>query len=303
MPGWADQIRDLHGVVHTPGKGEIKRLEPYFVPAHRDWLRNQRPWSEAAIEHCIAWARGEYQRPRAGRISPSAMGQGCERELLFSFAGAPELPAPEDSEDVMESGTFEHLRWQMEGLTHGFLSSAEGWVHDEALCCGGSMDGIGDDGSLFELKNCAPHLFSAVAKGWDWLMTQRAIRERTGKGSAAAYMADLVRKYVTQGATYTLLDSLQPQPRLNGIVSLVFQDRSSKDCYELRYEATAGQQREVKAILEGVHGWIDVDELPDMLEGCRLSVTGGSPTAKQKTLYSRCSYREHCPTAQRVTLG
>jgi hypothetical protein len=301
MPSLKETVKALHGI-HTPrGTGELDLLDPYYKPLHLAWLGDQRPWSPAAQEHARKVFAGEYTHERRGRISPSAIGNACEREILFSFGGAPEVPAPEESEDVMESGTFEHLRWQMEGLTHPFLISAEGWNHSVELRCGGSMDGVGLDYSLFELKNCAPHLYASISRGWDYLMEAAHKAEKTGVGSAANYAASMVRKHVTQAETYVLLDSLRSEPRLSGVVSLVYQDRSSKDVFEMRFTSSAKRQREVHAILASVHEWIDLDELPDMLEGCAKTVTPGlTPTEKEKTVFKRCGHREHCPTSTTV---
>ena len=300
---WIDSVKHIKAIHAPRGSGEVQMLDPFYKPLHLEWLGNQRPWrsSPAAVQHWMNLIDGTYEHPRRGRVSPSAMGDACERAMLFSFGGAPELPAPEESEDVMESGTFEHIRWQMEGLTHPFLVEAEVWAHDEDLRCGGSMDGIGIDGSLFELKNCAPHLFAPIAKGWDYLMAAQAKAERTGIGSSANYAASMVRKHVTQGEAYVLLDSLQPKPRLNGIVSVVYQDRSSKAVFEMRFESDERRRREVHAILASLHDWIDLDELPDMLEGCHKAITPGlAATQKEKTVYERCQFRDHCPSATKV---
>lgn len=297
-----DTIHQLHGIHAPRGTGELDLVDPYFRPRHMAWLADIQPWSPAALEHARKYLAGEYQQERKGRVSPSSMGDDCERALLFSFGAAPQVPAPEDSEAVMQSGTMDHLVWQMEGLTAGWLVDVEIWNHNEELRCGGSQDGEGDDHSLFELKNCAPHLYVPISKGWDYLMKERAKTEKTGMGSSANYAAAMVRKHVIQAETYTVLDKLRAQPRLNGLISLVYQCRSSKQVTEIRFRSDEGRRRQVMAILESLHEWIDLNELPDMLEGCHAAVTPGlSPTAKQKTVFDRCFYREHCPTAKAVT--
>lgn len=301
MPSLKDTVRQLHGI-HTPKRaGELQLLDPYYKPLHMAWLGNQQPWSANAQEHARKVFAGEYTHERKGRISPSAMGDNCERALLFSFGAAPQQPAPEESEDVMESGTFEHLRWQMEGLTHPFLRECEVWNHSMELRCGGSMDGTGLDWSLFELKNSAPHLYNAISKGWDYLMSAREKAEKSGIGSAANYAAGMVIKHVIQAETYVELDSRRKRPQLSGVISLVYQCRSTKDVFELRFQSDPGRRREVAAILGSAHEWIDLNELPDMLEGCHAAVTPGlKPTPKQETVYKRCFWRDHCPTAKEV---
>ena len=60
----------------------------------------------------------------------------------------------------------------------------------------------------------------------------------------------------------------------------------------------------IEASLPGLHDWIDLDELPEMLDACRKSVFGVQPgealTDKEAVIYARCPYRLHCPSATRV---
>lgn len=306
MTSIKDIVQGIHGV--APEKVQAGWLseppaEPYYTTRHIRWLElGKREWSPAALAHAEAVLSGGLKMPRERRVSPSSIGGDCERELLFSFGGAPKLPSPPKSEDVMESGEFEHLRWQMEGLSLPFLQAAEVYLHHEGLRCGGSIDGLGVDHSLFELKNTAPHLFQAIAKGSEYL--QRALdREARGEGSAAAYAAHMLRKHKLQMEAYFLVDSLQPSPILNGWGSLVYQDRESKDTYEIRLQSNPGRRKQIHRILESTHTWVDLNELPDMLEGCAAAVglVDRRPTTKEQTIYDRCGYREWCPTAKAVT--
>ena len=287
MPALKDVVRKAHGMAPTLAQGPDEVLPDYYAPRHLEWLRRMdRSYSPEAIEHARKVFAGEYAHERSGRLSPSSLGTDCEREILFSFGGAPKLPSTPTAEDLMDSGSFEHLRWQMEGLSAGFLVDVEGWVHSEELRCGGSMDGIGDDGSLFELKNTAPHLFSAIV---------------TGRGTAKNYARWMVAKHKMQMEFYWLIDSLQPNPRLAPVGSLVYQDRASKDVFEIRIRQNASRQKEAHRILESLHDWLDINELPDMLDGCWKAVTPSeSPTEKEMTKYRRCAYREHCPLATTV---
>lgn len=288
MPSLRDVIAKAHGMAPTISAGPDTVYPDYYAPRHLAWLLDQQPWSAAALEHARKYLAGEYAHERTLRFSPSAMGSECQREMLFSWIGAPKLPNTPQNEDKAESGTFEHLRWQMEGLTAGWLAEAEVWMHAEELRAGGSLDGIGDDGSLFELKNTAPHLFEPIS---------------TGKGRAREFAAKMVRKHKLQMECYWLIDSLQPTPRLSGFGSLVYQDTGSKDVYEIRIRQSDERRAEVHQILEALHGWVDVDLLPDMLEGCWAAVTTGeSPTGPEKGVYDRCAYRKHCPTATTVSL-
>lgn len=285
-----DLIGRLHGLKATPGQGADEMLDPYYFPRYIAWLKrpeSERRWSASALEHARKVFAGEYAKPRENRISPSGFGGKCLRETLFSFAGAPKLPSPWQSEALMEDGGFDHLKWQMIGLSAGFLTDVEGFRHVPELRLGGSRDGVGDDDSLFELKNTAEHLYKAIV---------------TGNGSAANYARDMVEKHKTQMEAYWLLDELT-----DGVLapfgSLVYVNRANPaDIHEVRIRPSEERRAKVHAILEEAHDYIDVDELPDLLEGCQASLgwLARSPTSSEQTTYSRCQYREHCPTATSV---
>lgn len=287
MPGLKDVIAKAHGMAPSIGAGADTMLDDYYAPRWRQWLESHdKTWSPEALEHARKVLSGEYQHERSLRLSPSSLGTACEREILFSFGGAPKIPGPAVNEDLMEQGFFEHLRWQMAGLTRGWLSSAEGWCHSEDLRAGGSMDGIGDDGSLFELKKTADHLYSAIV---------------TGKGTARDYAKGMVAKHKIQMTGYKVIDEITGANRLSDVASLVYQNRATADVYEVRFKHTEARKAEFHRILESLHDWIDLDQLPDMLDGCWKAVTKGEiPTSKEATVYRRCAYREHCPSALTV---
>lgn len=292
MPSLRDVVAKAHGMAPTLAAGPDTVYPDYYAPRHEAWLRlpeRDREWSPEALDHARKVFAGEYKHERIGRFSPSSMGSDCHREMLFSFVGAPKLPGSVQNEDKAESGTFEHLRWQMEGLTMGWLSSAEGWIHNEDLRCGGSMDGIGEDGSLFEYKNTASHLFASI---------------KTGKGSAKEFARKMVKKHKLQMATYKVIDKMMDKPRLGDFGSLVYQDAGTKEVYEIRVKFSDEREDEVHQLLGGLHEWIDLNALPEMLDGCAASITPGEvPTNAEKGVYARCAYREWCPTAKMVTLS
>lgn len=290
--GLKEIVKEIHGEAATPGQGIDYGLDNYYYPRHIAWLKRQekeRAWSPAALEHARKVFIGAYQKPRENRISPSAFGGACDREVLFSFGGAPKLPSRWENEELMVDGSFDHLKWQMEGLSAGYLGAVEVFLKSEDLRMGGSLDGVGADHSLFELKNTAEHLFKAIS---------------TGKGTAKKYALGMVAKHKLQMEGYWLLDQVCPGPRiLTDYGSLVYVNRANpSDVYEVRMKTDPGRRRQVEAILEGLHDWIDLDELPDLLEGCQATFgwLDRQPTQSERTVADRCKYREHCPTATTV---
>lgn len=303
-----DVVRRAHGMAATkalPDTAEEKVFPAYVIPRHDAWMErpeSERAWSPAAVEFAHLVFQGHFKHERPGRISPSALGDDCERLLLLGFGGHPQLPFPKANAEKMAVGEFHHLRWQMEGITAGYMQPPVGqdwagelWVHSESLRCGGSADSRLDDGSLFELKSTASHLF-------------KALREQ--RGSALNYVMGMHAKHKIQMEAYWLVDEVgaaeRGQPRLlTDWGSLVYQNADDPaQLLEFRLHSSPSRRKEVHRRLEGLHDWIDLNDLPDMLEGCRKAVTPGeNPTDKELTVYNRCSQRESCPMATSVVVG
>lgn len=294
-----DVIRQAHGEVKTKSLAvddEEKIHPPWVLPRHDAWMslpEEQRVWSAEAIEFAYDVLRGKYKKARELRFSPSALGDSCERLLLFGFAGAPKMPFPKANAEKMAAGEFHHLRWQMEGLSAGYMDRGEAWVHSPALRCGGSGDARLSDGSLFELKSTAEHLFKAL---------------RDGRGSAYNYVMGMHAKHKLQMEAYWLVDEVgsaeRGEPRLlNDWGSLVYQNAGSPgDLLEFRLHSSPSRRKEVHRILEGLHDWVDLDQLPDMLDGCAKYFEGEAVSDKELNVVSRCPYREYCPTATAVVV-
>ena len=296
-----DVIRRAHGEVATralPATAEEKIHPNYVLPRHLAWMQlpeERRAWSPEAVQFAYDVLAGKYKKPRDRRISPSSLGDHCERLLLFGFGGWPKEPFPIPNAEKMAAGEFHHLRWQMEGLSAGYMDMGEAWVHSEALRCGGSGDGRLADGSLFELKSTASHLFDAL---------------RNQRGSALNYVMGMHTKHKLQMEAYWLVDEVsaaeQGRPRLlTDWGSLVYQDAGDpQKLLEFRLHSSPSRRAEVHRILEGLHDWIDLNQLPDMLDACRKAHFGtvGSEviTDKEQVIYARCPYRRSCPTATRV---
>jgi hypothetical protein len=305
-----DVVRRAHGQARTkdlPDTAEEKVHPPFVLPRHDAWMalpEDQQLWSPEAIQFAYDVLAGKYKHDRAGRVSPSAVGDGCERLLLFAFAQAPQSPFPKANKEKMSAGEFHHLRWQMEGLTAGYMNAGELWIHSEALRCGGSADARLIDGSLFELKSTAGHLFKCARE-----MLKPPEERNTKRYTAWDYFQGLHNKHLKQIETYHLVDEVGASERgeqrlLSDWASLVYQNAGEPgEMVEFRLHTSPERRREIHRVLESLHDWIDIDDLPDMLEGCRRIVDGESATEKELTLYSRCQYRDHCPTATGLTVG
>ena len=131
---------------------------------HDAWMReNSNPvYSEQALEFAReALAAQARPRDRRGTISSSSLGT-CWRKQQFTFLGVPEEPPPPKLAGIFQNGTFMHIRWQMAGLTEGWLQAVEVPVGDNPYRLSGTMDGIAYEDSVVEFKSCNSNAFRQV---------------------------------------------------------------------------------------------------------------------------------------------
>jgi len=117
-------------------------------------------YSAAALAFALSQLSGR-DRVRKGTISASSLGE-CPREQQFTYIGMPKLPPDAKNAAKMQNGSFMHLRWQMEGLTEGWLKQAEVPLGANSFQLSGTMDGIAYDDSVVELKSINANGFSRV---------------------------------------------------------------------------------------------------------------------------------------------
>ena len=112
----------------------------------------------------LAFALKQLQardRVRKGTLSASSLGE-CEREQQFTYLGMPKIPPDAKNAAKMQNGSFMHLRWQMEGLSEGWLRQAEVALGQNQYRMSGTMDGLLYDESILELKSINVNGFSRV---------------------------------------------------------------------------------------------------------------------------------------------
>jgi hypothetical protein len=143
----------------------IKHADPELVVSRRHdaWVvgNDAHPvYSAVAIDFAVKQLAAR-DRVRKGTLSASSLGE-CDREQQFTFIGMPKLPPDEKNAAKMQNGSFMHLRWQMEGITEGWLASPEVKVPTNPYRLSGTMDGLLYEGSILELKSINMNGFSRV---------------------------------------------------------------------------------------------------------------------------------------------
>ena len=237
-------------VVTGPHYEWLERLEHEQVPSAR------------AMAFLIRAHLRQFKHDRTRRISPSSMGE-CPRRIMFDYAGAPALAFDDNSQEMMDHGTISHLKWQVEGLTMGYMAEAEHWVENTELMVGGSMDAVLADNSLFELKSAGPWVYNKVvldAKAPKW------------------------ENLLQVGTYFVLYDT--------DWASIVYEDRGTGQFHEFRVQRDARVEREVLRRLESYRRYAANDELPPQLADCEL---------RMGTVFRRCPYRGMCHIPDSIT--
>lgn len=257
MPSLKDMLRAAQ---------QPNALPLVVVPQHTRWLQMdeaERVYADEAIAFVAAVLRGDFKTERSRRISPSALGE-CPRRVLFGWAGAPQLPHNLDSQDLMDLGSWGHIRWQAEGITMGWITGhppnhgAEVFLSDgENL--GGTLDAVMYDDSIFELKTVGTFLYNRVVGV-----------EREPKLT-----------HRLQVHAYFKLRGREGQE-----ASIVYEDRTTGHYHEFRIAENAQTHVMVDQLLDRFDQRIEDGTLPPMLGDCEM---------RQGPVYRDCPYRQWCP--------
>jgi hypothetical protein len=251
----------LKDLIKGAERGDIKIV----TGPHSDWLErleHEQVPNQKAMNHVIRVLLRQYKHPRKGRFSPSSMGE-CPRRIIFSFAGAPEMQADINNQEMMDHGSFGHLKWQIEGLTMGYMDEAEKWVYDADLLTGGSIDAVLYDGSLFELKTAAMGVYNRIVVD---------LREPKYEN-----LLQLAIYFLLTGASWA---------------SVVYENRGVGLFHEFRVAADMKIEREVVRRLKSYKRYVEDDALPPMLDNCEQRIG---------TTYRRCAFREICPIPKKIS--
>jgi hypothetical protein len=142
----------------------VTREDLIVSPLHDDWLsKNANP---VYTDLAMAFMNSEMRkrgRKREGTVSASSL-DSCRRRQEFTWLGWWEVPPSPKTAQIFHNGNFMHLRWQMAGLTAGWLKDAEVPVPlDPVLKISGTMDGVLYDGSVLELKSINTNGFGRIS--------------------------------------------------------------------------------------------------------------------------------------------
>lgn len=135
---------------------------------HMNWLMTGRKYTPEAVERVLEVMRRDMLEPDlrqdgSNRARASMLGDKCLRKQQLSFLGAEKKDPPNGLLRIFDIGTFAHYRWQLAGLSAGWLSDIEvPAVTDYGA--GGNMDGDTTWGRPFEFKTANGRTYQKVVR-------------------------------------------------------------------------------------------------------------------------------------------
>ena len=215
-------------------------------------------YSPDALEFALDVFSGVVGGNRKGRAKLfRASGAGrCLRERMFARMGVPEERGVNSQlQNIFTNGNFAHLRWQMAGITEGWLAQAEVPADDEALGIGSTLDGILWDESILEFKSINTRGFTMIH---DY-------------GANYKHKMQLHYMFKTTG-------------RAAG--SIVYEDKNSQDWREERVVLDPEIMNDVNTELNALLGGWESQSLPPMKPKCKT---------EEGAEYRNCPFRKVCP--------
>lgn len=231
-----------------------KREKLVISPRHDAWLvENGNPTYSEEAKAFLAREIGKPDRKREGTFSASSL-DSCGRQQQFKFLGLPQLRLDPRTSGIFQNGTMMHLRWQMAGLTEGWLSQAEVPIEKNEHGLSGTMDGVNYDGSILELKS----------------INSNGYRSVTSFGPKKAHLF--------QGATYALASGREQ-------VVFIYENKDTQEYIEKVIDRDDLPMQEAAQRAEML--WTATDER-------RLLEPRGKCIDKEGWEYHSCPFRDRC---------
>ena len=226
---------------------------------HEKWLReNPSPeYSEKAIKFAERVFRQEVggSRNRNTKFRGSSV-EKCERAQMFRAIGMEETPFDDSkTSNIFATGNSLHLKWQMAGLTEGWLEDAEVAVELPELELGGTLDGILYDGSGFEFK-------TVNNRGY-------AMAESTGKPQ---------KGHISQVQTYMMMTDIEK-------FSIVYENKDNQEWREFVIPRDEEEITDIRGRIFNLYHDFKEKRLPKVKRTC-LDEDGWE--------YRNCPYRDRC---------
>ena len=236
----------------------IRHSQPDLIISRRHdaWMEeNSNPtYNSVALNHAHSeFVKQSVPRDRRGTYSASSL-NSCARRQQFTFIGLPELPPSPKTAAIFQNGTFMHIRWQMAGLTEGWLKEAEVPLPENYLHLAGTMDGIAYEGSVVEFKSINSNGF--------------------GRVSTFGPKED----HIAQAGTYVAASGAER-------ATFIYEDKNTQEYREFVVSRSEMPIKDIEARAEAL--WLDTEQktLAEPLDKC---------LAGEGYQYTGCPFRDRC---------
>ena len=233
----------------------VTRDDLVVSPLHDEWLaHNANPVYSPDALHFMSGEMAKVGRKRKSTVSASAL-DSCRRRQEFTYLGWPEMAPSPKTAQIFHNGSFMHLRWQMAGITAGWLKEAEVPVPAHpTLNIKGTMDGVLYEGSILELKSINSNGFAKVSTF----------------GPA--------KNHKIQVGTYMYLCGVD-----KGVI--IYEDKNTQEYREFVVTMTPDLEDLVNESAETIWKLITMEELAPPLTDCEAQIG---------FRYMTCPYRDRC---------
>lgn len=225
---------------------------------HETWVtENPDPvYSQKALDFAAKQLAGKSgsQRLRKRMFRASSAGT-CHRKQVFGYLGMPGRKEVDSKlANIFSTGNMMHLKWQLAGLSEGWLTDAEVPVDRDDLRAGGTMDGVTYTGGGFEFKSINSRGYNGV--------------HLYGPKDLHLYQTD----------HYMYLGDLES-------FSIIYENKDTGDWREFLHHRDEDRMERVAASLETLGAHVDNKKLPPVLAECK-SGTG--------TTFRQCQFKDIC---------
>lgn len=240
----------------------VKLLKTELVVSnrHEAWMaRNANPdYSMDAVEfgRKALFDQGS-PRDRRGTYSASSL-NSCVRRQQFTFLGMPDVWNNPKTNGILQNGTFMHIRWQMAGLTEGWMKAAEVPVGHNHMRLSGTQDGVAYNDYVVELKSINTYGFSSV----NTFGPKEGHEEQVGTYVAATGAPGAV---------------------------IIYEDKNTQEFKEFVYTRDELPIESIEARAEMLWGMTEEHQLAEPLDKC---------IAGEGMQYNSCPFKDQCLTAR-----
>ena len=226
---------------------------------HEKWMvENPEPeWSDRALDFAANQLAGVTGSRRRRKVMFRASGAStCARQQVLKYIGHPGIKEQFSSAQVniFTTGNFFHLKWQMQGLTAGWLAEAEVPVERADLNAGGTADGV-----------------LAAGGGWEC----KSINDR---GFARVMNYGPLLEHLDQMDNYMLLGDWERY-------SIVYENKNDGEWREFVHHRDEKRMKDVVERFEQLNLFVEDKKLPVILPDCKKG---------EGTKFRQCPFKDTC---------